>query len=114
MNIQKLGQKMTENGAVHVVSTIIWNLMSSAAEDVIVALYLNLKYGVTIRNTLEEMGHPHPTMPLHTKNSTQEGISNRTIVSKLPKAVDIHFYWLRDRDHPPTQTKFIGNPHHKI
>ena len=61
---------MMKNGTVHVVSTIICNVMSSALKAKIVALYLNEKYGVIIWNTLEEMGHPQPATPLHTENYT--------------------------------------------
>ena len=39
--------------AVHMVSTIICNLLSSASEDDIVALYLNAKYGLMVQNMLE-------------------------------------------------------------
>ena len=44
---------MINNGDVHVVSTIIRNVMSYAAKANIVALYLNEKDGVIIWNRLE-------------------------------------------------------------
>ena len=44
---------MMNNGVVHVVSTIICNVMSLVDETNIVALYLNAKYSVVIRNVLE-------------------------------------------------------------
>ena len=71
---------MMNNGLVHMVSTIVCNVMSSKAEAEFAALYLNAKYGVIIRNLLEVMGHPNATMPLHTEHSTSERIFNRTIV----------------------------------
>ena len=43
---------MMNNGEVHLVSTIIRNVMSLAAEAEIVALYLNAEYGVFVCNTL--------------------------------------------------------------
>ena len=43
---------MMNNGSVNVVSTIIQNVMSSAAEAEIATLYLNANDGVVIRNTL--------------------------------------------------------------
>ena len=42
---------MINNGALHVVSNIICKVISSSADTMTVALYLNEKYGVLIRNT---------------------------------------------------------------
>ena len=58
------------NGTVHVVSTIIHNVMSLSAKDDIAVLYLNTKDDVVIWNTLEYMGHSQPETPLWTENST--------------------------------------------
>ena len=80
------------------VSTIICNVISSVSEADIGALYLNTKYGVIVRNTLEEIGHPQPTMPPQTEDSTAELIVNITIFQKRSKAMDMHFYWLRSQD----------------
>ena len=52
-NKPKRGQPMVNNGSVHVISTIIRNVMSSASKAKIVTLYLNAKDGVDINNTLE-------------------------------------------------------------
>ena len=43
------------NVVVHVVSTIISNVIPSAAKSKVVVLYLNEKYGVIIWNIFEEM-----------------------------------------------------------
>ena len=43
---------MVNNGAVNVVSTIIFDVMPLAAKSELVALYLNAKYGVVIQNKL--------------------------------------------------------------
>ena len=42
------------NGAVHVVSTKIYNVMSSASDSELAELYLNEKYGFIIRNMIEK------------------------------------------------------------
>ena len=84
-------------GALHVVSTIMSNLMSYAAEAEVAALYLNAKYCVIIQNMFKEMVYTQPTTPVQTKNSTEEGIVNRTIVQKFSKAMDMHFYWMHDQ-----------------
>ena len=51
-------QHMINNGVVNTVFTTICNVMSSAAESEIAALYLNERDIVIIWDTLEEMSHP--------------------------------------------------------
>ena len=96
-NKPKLGQPLMNNVAVHVVSTIIRNVISLAEEANLAALYLNAKYGVVIRNMLEEKGHPQPSTPLHTENSTAEGIVDINIVQRRSKPIDMRFNGLLDQ-----------------
>ena len=42
------------------------------------------------------MGHPQGAGPIHTDNSTAEGIVNGTIKRKRSKAMDMRFHWLKD------------------
>jgi hypothetical protein len=56
------------NGAVLNIAQIIRNVMSSAAEAEIGAMYINARETVPMRRTLEEMGHPQPRTPLQTDN----------------------------------------------
>jgi hypothetical protein len=46
---------------------------------------------------LEELGHPQPPTPMETDNTTATGYSNGTIKQKLTKAMDMRFYWIKDR-----------------
>ena len=85
-----------DNGAVHVVSTIIHNVMSSEADDEIAELYLNTKYRVGIRNLLEELFHPQTETPQQTENYTVEGIVNRNIAQICSKVTNMKFYCLRN------------------
>jgi hypothetical protein len=71
--------------------------MSSAAEREVGALFLNCKEGVSIRITLEEMGHPQPPTPVQVNNSTACGIANESIRQLRSRAMDIRFYWIQDR-----------------
>jgi hypothetical protein len=71
--------------------------MSSAAEAEIGAVFINAKEGAVLRTTLEELGHPQPPTPMETDNNTATGYSNGTIKQKRTKAMDIHFYWIKDR-----------------
>jgi hypothetical protein len=43
------------------------------------------------------MGHPQPATPIVTDNSTASGLANDTVKQKRPKAIDMRFYWIRDR-----------------
>jgi hypothetical protein len=86
------------NGAILTNATIIKNVMSSAAEAEIGALYLNAREAVYLRQILIEMGHPQPPTPIQTDNTTAEGVINHKIQPKRTKAMDMRFHWLRDRE----------------
>ena len=81
-----------KNGAVHVVSIIIRNVMPLSAKANITVMYLNVKCGVIIRNTLKEMVYPNISTPLKMGNSTAEGIVIRTIAPKRYKSIEMRFY----------------------
>ena len=86
------------NGAIHVVSEIMRNVMPSAAEAETGGLFVNGQAGVPIRTTLEEMGHPQPgPTPLTTDNTAATGIANDTVKAKRSKAMDMRFHWIQDR-----------------
>jgi hypothetical protein len=85
------------NGAILVISIVLKHVMSSAAEAEIGAVLLNSKGGAVIRTTLEEVGHPQPTTPLQTDNTTATGDSNGKIKQKRTRAMDMRFYWVKDR-----------------
>ena len=71
--------------------------MSSAAEAEIGAMYINARKAVPTRRTLEEMGHPQPNTPMQTDNSTADAVVNNKVQPKRTKAMDMRYYWLRDR-----------------
>ena len=85
------------NGPVMVLAKIIKNVMASAAEAEVGALFMNAQEAVPMRLSLEELGHKQPATPLKIDNSTATGIINNTIKQKRSKAIDMRFYWLRDR-----------------
>jgi hypothetical protein len=87
------------NAAVNVPCQILKEVVSSAAEAELAGLFHNAKEACPIRICLEEMGHPQPPTPIVTDNSTAAGIANDTIKQKRSKAIDMRFYWLRDRVH---------------
>ena len=85
------------NGPILVLAKIIKNVMASAAEAEVAGIYLNATEAVSERNCLIEMGHPQPPTPIKTDNTTARGIITGTIKQKRSKAIDMRFYWLKDR-----------------
>ena len=85
------------NGAVHVHSSIIRAVMSSAAEAEIGALFFNAKEATSLRTTLAELGHPQLATPIQTDNQCAAGIANNTVKQRRSKAIDMRFYWIQDR-----------------
>jgi len=85
------------NGAIHIISTILNNVMASATEAEVGALFHNAQDACSLRNTLIFLGHPQPATPIQTDNACAEGIINDTVKQKRSKAIDMRFYWVRDR-----------------
>jgi hypothetical protein len=46
---------------------------------------------------LEELGHKQTPTPMETDNTTTTGYINGTLKQKRTKAMDMHFYWIKDR-----------------
>jgi hypothetical protein len=85
------------NGAVLNISLIIKAVMSSAAEAELGALFINAKTAVSMRRTLEKLGHPQTQTPIQTNNSTTHALLTNKILPKALKAIDMRFHWLRCR-----------------
>jgi hypothetical protein len=85
------------NGAILIISTVLKHVMSLAAEAEIGAVFLNAKKYTVLFTMLEELGHPQPPTPLQTENTTSTGYSNGTIKQKRTRAMNILFYWVKDR-----------------
>jgi hypothetical protein len=92
----KTHKKLT-NSAILIISKVLKHVMSSAAEAEIEAVFINAKEGAVLRTTLEELGHKHPPTPMETDNTTATGYRNGTIKQKRTKAMDMGFYWIKDR-----------------
>ena len=85
------------NGPIHTTCNILRHVMASAAEAEVGALFVNGQDAIPLRNTLIELGHPQPPTPIQTDNSTAAGFANDTIKQKRSKAMDMRFYWIKDR-----------------
>jgi hypothetical protein len=95
-NNNKNDKKLT-NRAILIVSKVLKHMMVSAAEQEIGAVIINAKEGAVLRTTLEELGHKQPPTPMETDNTTATGYSKGTIKQKRTKAMDMRFYWIKDR-----------------
>ena len=111
---------MMNDGAVRVISNIICHIMSSSSEAKVAALFINTKGCIILRNELKKLDRPQPATPLKTYNSTAKWILNGIMVQKFPKAMDIQFYWMQDREiqkqykiYWATEFKNLGEYHTK-
>jgi hypothetical protein len=95
-NTTKNDKKLT-NRAILIVSKVLTHVMSSAVEADIGAVFINAKEGAVLRTTLEELGHKQPPTPMETDNTTATRYINCTIKQKRTKAMDMRFYWIKDR-----------------
>ena len=85
------------NGAVHTIAQIIRNVMASACEAEIGAMFVNAREAVPMRQTLHEMGHPQPKTPMQTDNTAAHQVVSNNVQPKRTKSMDKNFHWLRDR-----------------
>jgi hypothetical protein len=71
---------LPQNGAIHVLSSIMKLVLLLATEAELGALFYNAKdKGAMLRNVLEEMGHPQPPTPIPTDNACTSGTINDTV-----------------------------------
>ena len=96
-NKPTLNRPVLNNGAILTVASIIKVVLASAAECELGSLFFNCKEGTVLRHTLHELGHPQPPTPVETDNKTASGIANGTCKQIRSKAIDMRFYWIRDR-----------------
>ena len=85
------------NGAILHLAAIMKMVLSSDAEAEFGALFHNTKEATPLRTMLEELGHPQPPTPILVDNSTDVGLANDTVTQRRSRAIDMHFYWIRDR-----------------
>ena len=85
------------NGPLLCHTTVLKHVVSSVAEAEFGAVFVNAKEGTVTRTTLSEMGHKQDATDLRTDNSTADGIINNTVQQKRSKAMDMRFYWVKDR-----------------
>jgi hypothetical protein len=85
------------NGAALSIAQIIKFVMASAAESELAALFITAREMIPYRQTLIAMGWPQPKSPIQTDNSTAAGATNKTIVPRRAKMMDMRLWWLQCR-----------------
>ena len=85
------------NAPVHVNSKIIDAVMYSVQESETGSGFINAKDAIPMRTTLEEMGRKQGPTPIQFDNKCAVGILTDTMCQRRSKAMDMRFYWLRDR-----------------
>jgi hypothetical protein len=85
------------NSAIHVHSSIMKMVLASATEAEVGALFFNAQEGCSLRQILIYLGYKRPATAIQTDNECAHGIMNSTIKQRRSKAIDMRFYWLRDR-----------------
>ena len=77
---------------------IIDAIMSSTQEAETGAAFINTCEAVPICTNLEELGHKQGHTPIQLDNKCAVGIINDTMQQKRSKAMDMRFYWLKNRE----------------
>ncbi|MHA7856378.1 hypothetical protein [Marinobacter shengliensis] len=85
------------NGPVAIPCNILREVVSSASEAELAALFHNGIEAAALRIALEELGHPQAPIPMVTDNKVASGIANDLVKQRRSKAMDMRFYWIRDR-----------------
>ena len=85
------------NAPIAVKSKIIDAVMSSASEAETGAGFYNAKELLSLRQALEDLGHPQGPTPIQFDNKSATQILKDEVTQKRSKAMDMRYYWLRDR-----------------
>ena len=102
------------NGAILNLAAIMKMVLSSAAEAEFGALFHNTKEATPLQTTLEELGHSQPPTPVLVDNSTAVGLTNDTLTQRRSHAIDMRFYWVRDRVNQQQYHVYWAPTHHNL
>jgi hypothetical protein len=80
------------NKAILSIAQIIKFVMASASEAELAALFITAREMIPQRQTLIDMGWPQPKSPIQTDNSTAAGVTNKTIVPRRSKMMDMRIW----------------------
>jgi len=91
-------QRTFINAPFYVEASTLKSIVGAASEAEVSAAHVNARHGITHRMTLLEMDHPQLQTPLEIDNTTAYGMLTNTLMPKRSKAIDMRFFWLRDRE----------------
>ena len=81
----------------HTECRILNHVVASASTAEFGGLFHNGLTAVPLRITLHELGFTQPQTPIKTDNYADEIIVTATVRQKMSKAMDMQFYWMKDR-----------------
>ena len=84
--------KAMHNAPIHILCQILKNVLASASEAELAAMFENAQMGAIIRATLWDLGHEQPPTPLRTDNTTASGIVHDTFKQVRSRTVDMGFH----------------------
>ena len=82
------------NGAVLNIEKIILNVVMSAADTEINALFINMHQAIPARYLLAEMGHARPATPAQTDNTTSLGFVTKNLNPRATKSTDMNNWYM--------------------
>jgi hypothetical protein len=85
------------NGLINALCSIMREIVSSASEADLGALFHNDKEACPLSTALEEMGHPQPPAMVEMGNSALASIANDSTKQKHSKATGVGFCQMHDR-----------------
>ena len=81
------------NVTIHMECTTMKNVLASAMEEKLGALFLNCQWGAALRISLEEMVHRQPPKPVVADSATIKGFVNNNIRQIKSKSIDMIQRW---------------------
>jgi hypothetical protein len=85
------------NDAIKVFCQMMPKVLSSDAKAELGTLFHNSKEAYPLQTALNKIRHLQAPTPLITNNSTAARIANNTVKQSCSKAINMRFYWIRDR-----------------
>ena len=85
------------NEPIHMECRIFKQVVVSAAKVEVRRMFYNAQKAAPISITIHELGFPQPQTPIKTDNSAAEVIVTAIVRQKSTKAMDMRFYWMKDR-----------------
>ena len=82
------------NGAIYTLCNIMKFVASSADEAELGVLFMNAREGLIIQLTLEELGHPQPSTPMHCDIATASGIANGSVKRQRSRAMEMRYFYI--------------------